>query len=144
MFWTPLDDVVLTLDPDVYNSLQASGELAEYVLISGLVRASGDTPKPVNEPLEADFGWVAVRAGGKVRVVGNPDDLQREGHIPGRVIEGFCKDAVDRLVKAFGGKDGFERPLKDYVTRYPRAAVGIPLKRALESAGIRNDLKVLM
>jgi hypothetical protein len=51
---------------------------------------------------------------------------------------------VDRLVKAFGGKDGFERALKDYVTRYPRAAVGIPLKRALESAGIRNDLKVLM
>jgi len=109
-------------------------------IVSGFLEVhTEDRAKTVMEP---DFGAVVRVAGKRLEVLGVPDRLFGQKPIlPGEVVDRLMRDAVDRYIKAFGGRDQLNHEIRSQgiaESDLPSALLerlgerGIQLKRAAQ------------
>lgn len=113
-------------------------------IVSGFLEVPAeDHAKTVMEP---DFGAVVRVAGKRLEVLGVPDRLfGRRPILPREVVDRLMRDAVDRYIKAFGGRDQLDHEIRSQgiaENDLPPALLerlgerGIRLKRGANNLGV--------
>lgn len=124
----------LGTEPQWIYARSASGDTTLYV-VAGFQRIESDDPAQPGFSMEPDFGAVLKVSNGKASVLGVPDRLYGDDAIvSSQERTPLLADAVQRYVKAWGGKTALQRELQ----RYERPeVVPVSLREALQAQDLR-------
>jgi len=105
----------------------------EYWIVAGLSRSWLDTEPPSRGDYEETAGTVLVKRAGRYRVLGSYGKLYKMLGLSEKIVGCLLRDAVERMVRAYGGKGALEAA---WGRSTGVISVEPALARAFEDAGV--------